>query len=182
MHILLFNIFVCIWLVSHLENKERKSFNTWGKQTQSEIWVLVDRQSGGNSSWGRFFLFPTVFIVCMYMFVCVCVLSVPWLGFHVMSPLGVFTWEAATLIPTDQWGQRCLLNFQKVYEAKPALMSRDRSSAVVRAWGWALEAGRPPRLLGSSALESSSMGQLWGNRAFVKCSFDEKHNINTNLY
>ena len=153
MDVLFFNIFVCIWLVSHLENKERKSLNTWGKQTQSEIWVLVDGQSEGNSSWGRFFLFPTVFMVCVYM------LSVPWLGCHVMSPLGVLTWEAATLFPSDQWGQRCLLTAPR------------RSLKLSQPWGpetdhqqWSEpEAGLwrladPPRLSGSSALESSSIG------------------------
>lgn len=73
-------------------------------------------------------------------------------------------------------------SFHKGSETKLALRSRQEVIHCGQSLRLSFGDWQTPKTLGSSVLESSSMGQLWGNRAFVKCSFDEKHNINTNCY
>lgn len=65
---------------------------------------------------------------------------------------------------------------QKDSEAKLALRSRDGRSPTVVLWS------EPEAGLWRLADPQGSMAETPGERAFVKCSFDEKRNINTNCY
>ena len=159
----LFNLKICIRLVSHLEHKERKSSlslscmstaNKGGKSSIVRNLVFTNGQSGTNPN-PRQFLFLIVFTVCVY----------GWVG-------GISHPNSSSMICFHQ-KSLCshFLSHPPSSQTKPALRSREgRSSSVARARGWALEAGRSPRLRGVA------LGKL----AFVKFFFDEKHNINTN--
>lgn len=115
-----------------------------------------------------------------------------WWEVHTLPPLARLPWPVSprstyvggsTLSHWPMGTQMPSPSSLKDSKTQPALRSRGRRSiALARALRWGFGSRETFKALDSSELKLISVGQLQGNRPFVKCSFDEKHNIHTNCY